>query len=104
MTKLYYDEVSINREVLPNLNSAINSITKANSVTFVIPSGFGYSSYLANLFSDNLKTKKRINNVKTMLDRSKRNYKSAKNNNMRMVKTIQNYKLSVDKGFFGTGQ
>ena len=97
MTKLYYSESGLNKNIVPNLDSAIKNLeTCKDTISYMdIPLDFEYRNYLLN-FKDYISTDMdKIKNVKNFLSKSSAVYSSTKVNNIELLASIDNISIKL---------
>ena len=97
MSKIYFDESSLNRLVNVGLDNSINNLRKAIEISSMlyIPYDFKYRSYLKSL-DDNLKANlNSINNIYSTIKNSSKVYSNINNEVNSQVAGIENYSIAL---------
>lgn len=95
MTKLRINTTNIEKDVIPNIESAITYLNKAinNVGTLNIPNDFEYDKYLGQLMQKNRDTSNKLVSKKNKIIKTIENYEKASMTNVSNVSDIKNVNL-----------
>lgn len=97
MTKLYFNNSNLNRDVKPSIVATVDNLSKVinDSNSLVIPGGFEYARELKELSYDIQKIKDELTKVNEWIDFSNRNYDNTINEINDSLKQIDDLEINV---------